>query len=272
VTDAIIQPMPELTPEQWDALAADILANGVLVPVVKDQHGRIIDGNNRAAIADRLGIDYPVRVVEVADDDDAWDRAVSLNCARRHLNREQTRELIRAEILRRPADSDRAISKRVGCSPTTVGSVRAEIQAERDRLAAEERRRAQEQTAQERRRAEELTEQIRREFDNLQGRVAVIAFLRHRDDGTPWQTVGDVMERMIRGRVGQIEPEIAADDVWGPLWGPLFDEMRGYDCPADCAVCTDFDRQWRREHPGQVYRWSEPPAEVSNLDTAEGAL
>ena len=110
-----IQPMPELPPEQLDSLRADIAANGVLVPVVVDQHGRILDGNHRAAIALDLGIDYPTVTVAVTDDADAWDKAVSLNCARRHLTREQVREVIGNEIQRRPDDSDRAIARRVGC-------------------------------------------------------------------------------------------------------------------------------------------------------------
>jgi hypothetical protein len=245
----IIQPMPELTPEQWDALAADIMANGVLVPVVKDQHGRILDGNNRAAIADKLGIDYPVNVIEVADDDDAWDRAVSLNCARRHLSREQTRELVRSEIRRRPEQSDRAIARRVGCSPTTVGSVRAEVNAEHERLAAEEVRRAR-----------ELTAQICDQLDNVRGQIAMLAHLDHRKGG-PWQTVGDVLERTLREQWAELDDELCSPEVWGPIWGNLFDAIRAYDCPADCAVCTDFDRKWRDDHPGQVNRW------VSNLDT-----
>lgn len=121
-----IQPMPALTEEQYDALREDIATNGVLVPVVFDQHGRVIDGNNRKAIADELGIDYPRLVREVADDDDAWTLALTLNCARRHLSREQRREVIRAEIERRPDDSDRAIARRVGCDHKTVGAVRRE--------------------------------------------------------------------------------------------------------------------------------------------------
>jgi ParB-like chromosome segregation protein Spo0J len=76
--------MPTLTPEQFDALRADIAENGVVIPVVKDQYGRVIDGNHRAAIAAGLGIDYPVQTVEVADDDEAITLAVSLNCTRRH--------------------------------------------------------------------------------------------------------------------------------------------------------------------------------------------
>ena len=253
----VIQPMPELSPEQWDALAADILANGVLVPVVKDQHGRILDGNNRAAIAEKLGIDYPVQVVEVADDGEAWDRAVSLNCARRHLNREQTRELIRAEILRREDQSDRAISRRVGCSPSTVGAVRAEIEAQRDRQRAEERRRA-----------EELTEQAQQEIRNELGRLTMIALLEHMK-GIGWQVVGDVLERHYRN-VLLVDGESVDDEPWAAMWrhvyGPFFDDVRATDCSEifdePCTVCTDADREWRDNHPGQVYRWR-----ASNLDT-----
>lgn len=123
----IVQPMPDLSPEQYDALRADIETNGVQIPIVVDQHGRVVDGNNRYAIAAELGIDCPRIVVQIADDDDAIDKAISLNCARRHLTQEQKRELIRAEIQRRPDDSDRAIGRRVGCDHKTVGAVRREL-------------------------------------------------------------------------------------------------------------------------------------------------
>jgi hypothetical protein len=116
--------MPPLSEEQLDALRADIAAHGVRVPITVDQSGRILDGNNRAAIAAELGIDCPQVVTEVADDNAAIDIALTLNCARRQLTREQRRELVRAELARRPSDSDRAIARRLGCSPSTVGSVR----------------------------------------------------------------------------------------------------------------------------------------------------
>jgi ParB-like chromosome segregation protein Spo0J len=121
------QPMPPLTADEYTALRDDIARRGVLVPVVVDQHGRLIDGHHRRRAADELGIDYPTEVRKVADDVDAWDLAVTLNAARRHLNREQRRELIRAEIERRPDDSDRAIARRVGCSPSTAGAVRGQV-------------------------------------------------------------------------------------------------------------------------------------------------
>lgn len=135
--NTVFQPMPDLTSEQYEALRADIVTNGVLVPVTVDQHGRIIDGHNRHAIATDLGIPCPTTTVVVEDDTAAMDLAVTLNGARRHLTQEQKRVLIRHELLRRPDDSDRAIARRVGCSPTTVGTIRAEARRE-----AEERTKA----------------------------------------------------------------------------------------------------------------------------------
>ena len=118
------QQMPDLSTEQYAALRADIEQRGIVVPIVVDQHGRVLDGHNRKAIGDELGIEVPCEVREVGSDEEAADLAVTLNCARRHLTREQTREVIAHEIARRPQDSDRAIAKRVGCSPSTVGAVR----------------------------------------------------------------------------------------------------------------------------------------------------
>jgi len=119
-----IQPMPPLSPEQYDALKGDIMKNGIRVPVVVDQHGRVLDGHNRRRIADELGIHVPVEIITIASDEAAYDTALSLNCARRHLTREQIRALIGTEIRRRPGDSDRAIARRIGCDHKTVGSVR----------------------------------------------------------------------------------------------------------------------------------------------------
>jgi N6-adenosine-specific RNA methylase IME4/ParB-like chromosome segregation protein Spo0J len=77
-----------------DALRASIERFGVLVPVVRDQRGRIIDGHHRARIADKMGVTYRVDVVSVADDDEAREIARTLNTARRHLSGEQLREHI----------------------------------------------------------------------------------------------------------------------------------------------------------------------------------
>lgn len=125
--DRVIQPMPALTAEQESSLRDGIRRNGVAVPITVDQHGRILDGHNRFRIATELGIDCPRVVQVVRDDGDALDRAVELNCARRHLTQEQVREVVATEIDRRPDQSDREIGRRVGCSPTTVGTVRRRV-------------------------------------------------------------------------------------------------------------------------------------------------
>ncbi len=121
------QPMPSLSVDEYAALRDDIAARGILVPVVADQHGRLIDGHHRRQAALELGVHCPTEIRHVQSDDEALDLAVTLNATRRHLSREQRRELIRAEIERRPEDSDRAIARRVGCSPSTVGAVRGHV-------------------------------------------------------------------------------------------------------------------------------------------------
>lgn len=77
-----------------DALRASIERFGVLVPVVRDQAGRTIDGHHRARIADGLGVKYRVDVLAVADEDEAREIARTLNTARRHLSGDQLREHI----------------------------------------------------------------------------------------------------------------------------------------------------------------------------------
>ena len=221
----VIQPMPELAAEQLDSLRADIAANGVLVPVVIDQFGRILDGNHRAAIATELGLDYPTIIVTVIDDADAWDKAVTLNCSRRHMTREQVREVIKGEILRRPDDSDRAIARRVGCSPSTVGAVRLEL----------------------RRDAEDITERLRNELDRIRDQLAAAAMLRHHENHEPWQAVGDILEHAMQVQVSNLDSdgniwtpakEVTSRPPYAALWGDFFDSIRAYDCPTACVVCV----------------------------------
>jgi ParB-like chromosome segregation protein Spo0J len=121
------QVLPPLDPDELAALETDIAERGVVVPVVLDQHGRLLDGHHRRDIAARLGIECPTDVVHVVDDEDARRRALALNLARRHLSREQRRELIAAEIVAAPEDSDRAIARRLGVDHKTVGAVRLHL-------------------------------------------------------------------------------------------------------------------------------------------------
>lgn len=60
------QVMPALSEEEYAALGDDIARHGVMVPIVVDQHGRILDGHHRDQIATELGIDAPREVRHVA--------------------------------------------------------------------------------------------------------------------------------------------------------------------------------------------------------------
>jgi ParB-like chromosome segregation protein Spo0J len=154
------QVMPPLGEEEYAALRNDIERDGILVPVLVDQHGRILDGHCRVKIANELGIDYPREVREVADDNEAQDLALTLNMARRHLSREQKRALIRAEIERTPDASDREIARRTASSPSRVDAVRRRVSNLHTPLSDEEREElADAETAIER--ANEIVEEAR---------------------------------------------------------------------------------------------------------------
>lgn len=76
------------------ALRASIAKFGVIVPVVVDQHGQIIDGHHRTRIADELGVEYRTDRVEVADEHEAREMARTLNADRRHLTEQQRKEVV----------------------------------------------------------------------------------------------------------------------------------------------------------------------------------
>jgi ParB-like chromosome segregation protein Spo0J len=89
------QVMPNLTADEFERLRADIAERGVLDAVILDERGAVLDGHNRVAIADELGIDYPRQVLDLhgADDDARQSIAATLNINRRHLTRDQQRDL-----------------------------------------------------------------------------------------------------------------------------------------------------------------------------------
>lgn len=101
-----------------DALRASIERFGVLVPVVHDQHGRIIDGHHRSRIADEIGVTFRTDVVHVANDDEAREIAATLNSDRRQLSEDQRREVVK--VLREQGHSIRAIADALKVGKSTV--------------------------------------------------------------------------------------------------------------------------------------------------------
>ena len=118
------QPMPDLTPAEYEALKADIEANGVMVPIEVDENGAILDGHNRQRICAELGLTAPVVVRAGLTEAQKQQHALRLNLQRRHLSSAQKRELIRAELDRDPDRSDREIGRLIGADHKTVASVR----------------------------------------------------------------------------------------------------------------------------------------------------
>lgn len=112
------QTFPPLDSATEAALRESIRRFGVIVPVVLDQHGRIIDGHHRTRLAGEEGIELPTRVREVADDDELRDLAATLNLDRRHLPTKRRREIVAA--LRSEGHSLRAIAGAVGVDDKTV--------------------------------------------------------------------------------------------------------------------------------------------------------
>lgn len=115
---AAIQPFKQLDADTEEALRASIKRFGVVVPIVLDGKGRIIDGHHRARIARELNVPCPQVKRAVTNDDDANALAYSLNADRRQMTVEQRREIV--TDLHAQGYSLRAIAGVVGVSHVQV--------------------------------------------------------------------------------------------------------------------------------------------------------
>jgi len=122
------QVMPDMAQEEYEALKEDIAERGVMVPIEFDEQGNVLDGHHRLKICVELGIeDYPKIIRTGMSEPAKWTHARKLNMARRHLTREQRRELVEAQIKDTPELSDRQIAKMLGVSNSTVSLMRSEL-------------------------------------------------------------------------------------------------------------------------------------------------
>jgi site-specific DNA-methyltransferase (adenine-specific) len=123
------QPLPDLLPEEFAALKADIAAKGVLYPVLQDERGNTIDGHQRERAAKELGIKYPIAVLPGLTEEDKWHLALSLNIKRRHLTRAQMRAIIEEEIKRTPDLTNNWLAEILGVDHKTVLAARRKLEA-----------------------------------------------------------------------------------------------------------------------------------------------
>ena len=122
------QLLPPLSPDEYQALERSIIEHGVLVPVEYDEDGEIIDGHNRVAICQSLGlVDWPRFVRKGLSEIDKRKLARELNVSRRHLTTAQKQAIIADQLRDTPSISSRAIAAMVGVDHKTVAAVRARL-------------------------------------------------------------------------------------------------------------------------------------------------
>jgi hypothetical protein len=90
---------PMLADDELEELAADIKANGLRFPIVRDKEGKtLIDGRNRLKACEIAGVKPAFRNL---DGEDPVDFIISANLARRNLNKGQ-QAIVLARIFPEP--------------------------------------------------------------------------------------------------------------------------------------------------------------------------
>ena len=121
--------LPPLSPAEFAELKESIRRTGVLVSIVVDADGGIIDGEHRERACKELGIFCPREVWEFSSNAEKCQMAISLNVKRRHFTVKQRREVIAAYLRVDPAINDNELGEIVGVSKNTVAAVRAELES-----------------------------------------------------------------------------------------------------------------------------------------------
>lgn len=123
------QVMPPLSKDEYEGLKAQIAQYGVLVPVEYDEEGNILDGFHRVQVCQELGIANWPSITRIGlTETEKRTYARTVNSSRRHLTREQKRQLIRDQLLDTPELSNRQIAQIIGTTPDTVITVRSELE------------------------------------------------------------------------------------------------------------------------------------------------
>lgn len=122
--DAPYQLMPPLSTEERETLKADILDKGVIVPIVFDEDGNILDGHHRMELYYELvdaGHKLPPpsrQIIRELREDEKIDYVAKINLARRHLSKEERAQTFLA--LRQRGMTLQKIADATGVSVGTV--------------------------------------------------------------------------------------------------------------------------------------------------------
>jgi site-specific DNA-methyltransferase (adenine-specific) len=125
--------MPPLTADDLAELTDDIRARGGLVPVVVTDQDEVLDGQHRLGIAAKLLLPLvPLDVKPGLTYDQKRELAVNLNLHRRHLSREQKRELIARRLKENPDWSNNRVASLLNVDDKTVKKVRLALESTSD--------------------------------------------------------------------------------------------------------------------------------------------
>jgi DNA-binding Lrp family transcriptional regulator len=133
-----IHPAAELFPlmsePELKELADDIKKNGLQNLITLCNHKNalcVLDGRNRLDAMELAGMKTTGDDVNIfrGCKTDPYEFVLSANIHRRHLTSEQKRDLIAKLLKAKPEQSDRQIAKQTKTSPTTVGKIRKEAEA-----------------------------------------------------------------------------------------------------------------------------------------------
>ena len=127
-SDTPFQLMPDLPSWEYEALKESILQHGVIIPIIKDESGIIIDGHHRNRACQELKVkNIPTITLAGLTEDQKRDHALILNLVRRKISRKQMREIIAAELRRTPDISNQWLAEIVGTTDKTIQSVRKDL-------------------------------------------------------------------------------------------------------------------------------------------------
>ena len=125
------QLFPDMPPEQFEALKADIAERGIVTPIDVDEDGNILDGHHRARAWQELqkNEELPTVVRAGLSEDEKRTFARKANVLRRHLTRDQLRELIEQQLRDTPNFANSRIAQSLGVDDKTVASSRERLEA-----------------------------------------------------------------------------------------------------------------------------------------------
>jgi transposase-like protein len=125
-----------LASDDMEALRESVLANGILVHVIIDRDGNVIDGHHRVHLAVDNDLPIPFMVVDLQTDEEKRALAWELNRARRQMSAEQKAQIRWQKVVVEGLPIAQ-VAKELGEShDTTLRNVRKQAEADASSAAA----------------------------------------------------------------------------------------------------------------------------------------